>query len=188
MIEINFLPSEFKHKKQLINIPSGLPLKIFCMVLGALIGVHLIIILIVFGTKVYLHKLNSQVNEKLPRAKEIATMKEEIKKLEEQQQIMSKLFGKRFIWSQKLNYLSDSLPQGLWLTRIIITENIFSLEGTAVSTKAEEMKTINSFLESLKANPEFVSDFSDLALKSIQRRTIKIIEVVDFNLAGLLNQ
>ena len=186
MIEINFLPPEIKKKKSLPVIPSGLAIKIFSTVIGILVGIHVVIILIMFSGKLYLGMLNKKVTERRPKSEEITSIRSGIKKFEEEQAIIDQLFGKKLIWAHKLNILSDTIPVGIWLDRLILTDKLFSLEATAVSLKSDEMKLISSFLDSLKKEPAFYSDFEDLALKSIQRRSIKAIEVVDFNIAGLL--
>ena len=188
MIEINFLPPEVKKKKSLPVIPSGLAVKIFSTVIAILVGIHVVILLIMFAGKLYLGMLNKKVTERRPRSEEITSVRSGIKKLEEEQAVIDQLFGKRIIWAQKLNILSDTIPAGIWLDRFILTDKLFSLEATAVSLKSDEMKLISSFLDDLKRLPAFYSDFEDLALKSIQRRSIKAIEVVDFNIAGLLKQ
>lgn len=186
MIAVNFLPLDLRKKKKILpSVPSGLPVKIFSITVGILIAVHLLLIIAIMGGKFYLKTLTKMVNEKLPRTQEAANVTQEIRKLETEQIDIDQLFGKRIFWAQKLNIVSDQITTGIWLNRLIITETLFSLEGTAVSLKGEEMKMISSFLESLKAQADFFSDFDDLALKSIQRRSIKSIEVVDFIIAGM---
>lgn len=125
---------------------------------------------------------------KLPKSAEVARVSEEIKKREEEQSVFEGLFGKRIIWAEKLNIISNELPSGIWLKRLIVTEELFSLQGVAVSLRAEEMDLIGSFLGNLKTEQGFYADFSDLAVKSIQRRSIKVVEVVDFTIAGLFKQ
>ncbi|MEW6009165.1 MAG: hypothetical protein AB1629_05995 [Candidatus Omnitrophota bacterium] len=189
MIELNFLPLDLRKKKRAAPIvPSGLPIKIFWWVLGIIIAIHLLLILIMLGEKFYLKTLEAKLNEKMPKTKETLATTKEINNLQDEQTGLSKLFGKRIIWAKKLNTISNKLPSGIWLNRIIITDTLFSMEGSSVSLKAEEMKSINEFLASLKEETDFVVDFGELALKSIQRRSIKTIEVVDFIIAGLLKQ
>lgn len=134
----------------------------------------------------YLKTLNAKLNEKMPKTQETLATTKEINSLQDEQAGLNKLFGKRIIWAKKLNTISNQLPTGIWLNRIIITESLFSMEGSSVSLKSEEMKSINTFLENLKKEADFLADFQDLALKSIQRRSIKLIEVVDFIIAGIL--
>lgn len=169
-------------------MPSGLPIKIFWWILGIIISLHLLLILIMLGENFYLKTLNAKLNENMPKTQETLATTKEINSLQDEQAGLNKLFGKRIIWAKKLNTISNQLPTGIWLNRIIITESLFSMEGSSVSLKAEEMKSINAFLESLKKETDFVADFQDLALKSIQRRSIKLIEVVDFIIAGILKQ
>jgi hypothetical protein len=189
MIEVNFLPHELrKKKKALPSVPAGVPLKIFSIALGILIGIHAILMLVSLGGKFYFARLTKKVSEKMPRSQEAANVTQEIRKLETEQTGIDKLFGNRLFFAQKLNIISDVIPAGIWLNRLIVTETLFSLEGTVVSLKGDEMNLISSFLDSLKTNNNFSSDFEELALKSIQRRSIKATEVVDFIIAGLIKE
>ncbi len=187
MIELNFLPLELRKKKRAAPLmPSGLPIKIFWWVLSIIIGIHLLLILIMLGENLYLKTLSAKLEEKMPKTQETLSATKEINSLQDEQSGLNKLFGRRIIWAKKLNIISNCLPSGVWLSRIIITDNLFSMEGSSVSLKSEEIKAINALLESLKGEADFISDFQDLALKSIQRRSIKSIEVVDFIIAGIL--
>ncbi|MBU2541040.1 MAG: PilN domain-containing protein [Candidatus Omnitrophica bacterium] len=188
MIEVNFLPLEERKKKNLPKIPAGLPLKIFYLFLVILASIHLVIFLVTFAQDFYLNRLTIKVNEKLPKSAEAATMKQTISSLEKEVLVFDEFFGKNIIWAEKLNIISDVMPIGIWLNRIIINDNLFSMDGTAVSLKGEEMKMISVLLEALKAKDSFYDGFEDLTLKSIQRRYIKSIEVVDFIIAGLLKE
>jgi len=56
------------------------------------------------------------------------------------------------------------------------------LEGYASSLFGEEASIIAKFITSLKNNNDFYKDFSDIRLDSIQRKTIKDVEVMSFKI------
>jgi len=50
------------------------------------------------------------------------------------------------------------------------------------------MDLINAFMGSLKADRDFISDFSNIEIGSVQRKTIGSYDVVDFVLTATLAQ
>ena len=85
-----------------------------------------------------------------------------------------------FSWAQKLNMLSSLLPRGMWFKKIAVDNDILFIEGSTIPQEANEIVSVSRLISSLQANEEFMKDFSDLELGSIQRRRIKNVEIADF--------
>ena len=83
-------------------------------------------------------------------------------------------------WAQKLNILSDSLPRGVWLKKVALEDDMFFIEGSAVSKAGTEIISIHHLTSNLKKNDHFTQHFTDIELGSIQRRKINNVEIADF--------
>jgi len=78
------------------------------------------------------------------------------------------------------------VPKGLWLQRFSLSSEGLVIQGSVVSRTQNEMTIIGKFLQDLKVSKVFASTFSKIELSSVQRRTIKTFDVVDFVLLGSL--
>jgi hypothetical protein len=58
------------------------------------------------------------------------------------------------------------------------------IQGSVVSLTQNEMTIIGKFLQDIKNNKMFSTHFSKIELNSVQRRTIKTYDVVDFVVVG----
>ena len=85
------------------------------------------------------------------------------------------------LWSQKLNIMSDQLPRGVWLKRIILNnEDVFMIEGSTIVKENEELVNVHRFTSSLKKDPHFLDHLMDFELGSIKRHAVGHVEIVDF--------
>ncbi|MBM3243902.1 MAG: PilN domain-containing protein, partial [Candidatus Omnitrophica bacterium] len=97
---------------------------------------------------------------------------------------IQKFLSERINWSEKLNKLSLSLPEGIWLEHISATGKDFYLKGKAVSLDKSEVSLIRNYVEGIKGQPQFIKNFSSLEITSIQKATKGSYEVADFSLTG----
>ncbi len=93
---------------------------------------------------------------------------------------------RKILWSRKLNILSDHLPRGVWVKRVVLEENALLIEGSAISEQGEEMINVHKFIAALQKQDVFLEHFADIELSSIQRRKIKQIDVADFIITARL--
>jgi hypothetical protein len=54
------------------------------------------------------------------------------------------------------------------------------IEGSAISQNANEIASVSRLISELKGSDDFMADFTELELGSIQRRRIKNVEIADF--------
>jgi len=187
MIEINLLPAQLRKKKRILpKLPSKVFLLLPSFIIGVLIVLHIIFLVGGILLKNQVSSLDKQLQAISGQKKEADSIKTQLGLMEGKLGNISQLSESRILWAAKLNKISDNVSLGFWLTRLSINEKTLTLEGSIVSLKAEEMTLINKFLQDLKKDAVFFANFNDLELKSIQRRFIKAIEVVDFIIIGTL--
>lgn len=205
MIEINLLPEELKKKKgkKIRQLELSLP-KISHK--PVLIGVGAIFALVYLGVLTFstlknhsLNKLNTEWKSLQKQKEVLDKLKADIKDLETKNTSMGELVNNRFIWSAKLNQISDCLPEGVWLNSFSISKtkiagrkkgrgaeasnfNTLEFRGSAAIPEGDEMLAIGKFIKNLKDDPSFIKDFENIELSSVQSTTSGKIEILDFTI------
>ena len=187
MIEINLIPSHLRKKKKRSLMPAGmrLPLEVIVGLGGGLIMLlvvaHVILLFINVGKLANYKQLQKKMEVIRPNKERIDLIIKNMRNLKSKKNDIEELTkGKDVSWSQKLNILSDILPQGVWLKKINLGKEMFFIQGSAISRQSKEMINVHSFTASLKRKKEFFSSLGELELGSIQRRKIEKVEVADF--------
>jgi len=187
MIDINLLPERLKKKKKksLVNIPQIPRETLMGLIVGVvviLILLHLLLVGILIMQKIRLTGLNRNWKQIASAKKDVDIIKEEIATIEKNMLFFNRATnqGKRVIWAQKLNQLSDFVPPGVWLTKVSYLNDKFIIEGSAISKRGEEMMMVGKFTTVLKNDTSFVKNFKNIELTSIKRKMIKVVEVADF--------
>lgn len=187
MIEINLLPSELRRKKERITLPREFYV-IGMMILGFLIVLHAATGVMIKWKRYRVAKLSRRWTELAPVKKEIDIVKREIADLSQRVGGIDQLMVKRFLWSEKLNQLSDLIVPGIWLRELFLGSSVqlkdspptLTLKGSVISLRGEEMAVVGKFMANLKQNKGWSFDFDNIELQSIQRREIKGTEIMDF--------
>jgi len=186
MIEINLLPEEKKIQSGKFSLNGIEVIRYVPVVIGALLAVHLILLIYCLGSYYSLAGLNKKWIALSPQIKILQDFKRENDSLSKDTGSIKKLFSERINWSQKLNALSQKLPFGVWFTELGVTGKSFSLKGSVVSLQKGELSLINKFIQNLKDDQAFIKDFTGLELSSVQSRDIAGVTVVDFTLLSAL--
>lgn len=176
MIEINLLPEELRRKevKFKFEIPLGSLLKILVIVLL----IHLSLAVTAAMRKAKLDSLNKRFSEFQEKKVAYDDLKKEIEILEKNKSNLDQLKGKRIIWSEKLNFISDSIPKGIWLKELSFSKGKFKIIGSCVSKRSDETERIQILLSRLR------KEFKDLELGVLTRRSIKGQDIIDFIFLG----
>ncbi|HOY09365.1 MAG TPA: PilN domain-containing protein [Candidatus Omnitrophota bacterium] len=191
MIEINLVPPQLKKKKKARSAAhepaAGLSKH-------AVIGyASLLIVLLALGAGALQFMISMKLAERKRLMSELAELVPQkinterytgqIKELNGKLAPLEKILGNRdFMWSQKLNEISDNLPRGVWLTKMQLEQGVLLINGSAVSKTQTEMIGVHSFNTSLKDNDAFMKDFSEIELEYIKSRTINGTPVADFTI------
>lgn len=193
MIEINLLPPDLKitqKKKSAIPAAGGRDMKVFLYIVPVififLIGIHFYFSAVSFSKSGRLNALNNKLKSLEAQKKELEVFNKEFDNLSEEAKAIQQLTDQRLIFSEKLNQLSLNLPSGIWFNELAFKDKVFSLEGSALSFRKEEIGLIKDFVESLKKDKAFFKDFYNIELRLAQRRPLGAYDVVDFVLEGTL--
>lgn len=186
MIEINLLPEELRRKERL-KLPKEFYI-IGISMLGFLIILHATTGMLIEWRKHRVVKLNRRWTELAPLKKEIDIVKQELADLNQRVEGIDQLMVKRFLWSEKLNQLSDLIVPGIWLRELSLLPHVESrdlpptltLKGSVISRRGEETAVVGKFMANLKNDKGWSFDFDKIELKSMQRRKIKDTEIMDF--------
>ncbi|MFA6079190.1 MAG: hypothetical protein WC779_05535 [Candidatus Omnitrophota bacterium] len=221
MIEVNLLPDDRRKKQErfkkidlsgidLKNIPI---VKVAAAAFTVLVIIQALLFLIGIYSKSHLASLEKRYNQVLPEKKVADALKFQIDNITKKVKAIDELMVNRFSWARKLNALSDSMTQGVWLTEIHYDEKIVDrtitpantskskepvkpvtekvavkyliMSGYALNTNGEGTALIGKFIKTLKTNNDFYSDFSDIQLGSIKRDKMEDQEVMSFKITCL---
>ena len=181
MIEINLLPAESRQKdKKGWTLPAFGFKKIIIAASSALILPNILIPLLVQFNGLMLKRYEDIYSRMLPQVRQVDEIRNEIQGIKGLEAIASGLSGQRMILARKLNIISDCLPQGVWLSGISFSDKAFEIKGRCVSSGAQEMASVKKFLSALKTDAQFTKGLGQLELKSAQRRSLGLTEVIDF--------
>lgn len=187
MIEINLIPEELKQKakKEAEQVETKKFLYFIPLFFAILVIAHVYLAVILLSNNSQLRQLNNKLQQLEPQKKALEGFRKEYTVSSSDIQAMQQLTAQRINWAEKLNRLSANLPSGIWLEEISVLNKEFSLKGSAVSLRKEEVTLINRLLTNLKNDADFFKDFNNLELSSVEVRVIGGQEVADFVFTGM---
>ncbi|MBU3933863.1 MAG: PilN domain-containing protein, partial [Candidatus Omnitrophica bacterium] len=111
----------------------------------------------------------------------------------------------RILWSKKLNQLSELMVSGIWLNELKVEPwtkvkvqplaqakgqplKYLIIQGSCASRTKDEPALIGRFMQNLKDDPLFSSDFAEIELGPIEKRLINQTAVMDFILTCRFKQ
>jgi len=193
MIEINLVPPEYRKKKKKGLFLAGMKIPVE-VVIGSIGGLFMVLILVHISllfiniTKLaQRNHLQKSWEEIKPEKESVDVVINKLRSARSSFENIKKMTSERnVIWAKKLNILSDQIPRGVWFKRIALSDDILYIEGSAISKERKEMINVHGFTSNLKNDKEFLEDFHELELGSIQRRRIQNVEIADFLLTSKL--
>ncbi len=186
MININLIPPHLKKKEKAkllgkVNIPLEIIIGCGGGLLVLLGVIHVLLLFINIGKLAQHKSLQKQWETMRPGKENVDSVVNQMRQFQAKNKAIEAISGETSLsWAQKLNILSDSLPRGIWLKKIALTDDMLFIEGSAISKETTEIISINRFTSNLKVDKSFMEHFSDIELGSIQRRKIKSVEIADF--------
>ena len=189
MIEINLLPEELRKKKSEpcfnLNMEAE---KLKFWIGGGAVGILILIVTMLFLGS-FIRK--AQINGLLAREKnfssrlsQIDSVNKEIAVLKAKMSILDQLTKRKFLWTEKLNQLSDLVLPGIWFTHVYTdSENRLIIEGSVFSKSEEAMASVGKFMKNVKDDQQFFKDFKNIKLESVQRKNKEERDMVDFKIA-----
>jgi cell division protein FtsB len=126
--------------------------------------------------------------QKLDRIKfEIDSLKREATKVSKDDVMaLARLEQERFLWSRRLEKLSEILPAGMAVTGLEYQNRIFKVNALAqVDTNVKEFEVISKFIELLKSTPEFREGLYEVRFDQSLRKVIEEQDVLVFSVECL---
>ncbi|MCX5687144.1 MAG: PilN domain-containing protein [Candidatus Omnitrophica bacterium] len=189
MIEINLLPEELRKKKSEFSFNFNMEAeKLKFWIIGGAVGILMLIFMMLF-TVSFIRKI--QIDSLLAREKDFSSkfsqvdsVNKEIAVLRAKMSALDQLTKRKFLWTEKLNQLSDLILPGIWFTHVYTdSENRLIIEGSVVSRSEEAMASVGKFMKNLKDDRQFFKDFKNIKLESVQRKNKEENDMVDFKIA-----
>ena len=191
MIEINLLPPELRRKRKgpILGGKFNLPPEIIIGLGGGLVVLLIFFhIFLMFTNMLRLAQykgLKKDWEKVLPQKQQVDAIIQELKNLQSKLKSVEEALGSNEnLWCRNLNIVSDVLPRGVWLRKLALNEDVFTMEGSAISKKTQERVNIHAFASNLKKEEKFLEYLTNLEIGSIQRRNINKIEIADFSLTA----
>jgi len=185
MIKINLLPKDLRKSDRKIILPNKLHL--FGVVV-IFVLLHTLLFATALIKNVQLLSLRKTWSVLEPDSQKYSSTKKQVKGLEASLESAKIFFSRDASFAQLFSSLNSVIPRGLWLERFSLTDKSLLIQGSVVSLTQNEMSMISTFLQGLKDSEVYNSLSSKIELTSVQRRTIKSYDVVDFVLAGDLKK
>jgi len=197
MIEIDLLPQEFRTKKKayLTRIPKK---EMILAVLGCLVLFHLFLISLTAMSTKRLKSFKKTWQELAPKRERLEGLKKQLSEINARIPLFEQVIKNRVLWSEKLNQLSESIASGVWLNELsLVTKEVQAkgqlskyliIQGSCASRTKDEPALIGRFMQNLKEDPSFSSDFAEIELGPIEKRLINQTAVMDFILSCRFKQ
>ncbi len=201
-----------KMDASMINLSSLSITSIAMMTVGALLAIQSALFITGVISGIAFNSMNRKYKDILLRKNETQQLKTWVDTANKKVAAIDELMVKRFSWEKKLNALSDSMIPGIWLTELQYDEKLTDaikpanadsvekgrgegkralektlsryliLSGAASGMGEEGTALIGRFIRSLKDDPAFYSDFSDIELGTIKREKMDDQEIMTFKI------
>lgn len=181
MIEINLLPDELRRgQKAAFNLPREFLKKIVLLCVFIVFLPNLCVPALVVTRALILKQVDRALDAIAPQRKQIDRIREEDAKFKALEKLFSSLRSSRLSAAPKLNAVSDSLAQGLWLDELSFSGRAWEIKGRCFSASSSEMAQIGQFLNVLKSDKDPARAFGGLELGSVQRKKLGPTEIVEW--------
>jgi Tfp pilus assembly protein PilN len=194
MQKINLLPKDLA--------PPGLSEELVSSIrkVAIILGAGVIILVLLGGIlRIELARKNKILSKIMTRVKESDLLAENIEDLKRREESLKEeldnievYLDRGLIWSNKLIQISNIIPEEVWLTRISFKrekdkkENL-NIQGALVPlADTPAINVLSAFMNKLKEDEEFFSDFEDLLIREIRTSTKKSIDIMEFELQLVL--
>ena len=192
MIEINLLPPNLRVKKKApMKLPSLPIIPVAAGIACLLIAIQVLLWLFIQVKSVSRDSLKRKITSLAASNKEAMGIDSTLKEISSRVEIVDKLSDSRFKVAKKLNDLSDSMVSGVWLRSLdakkgealnepgVLKETLV-IEGSSIILGNSEEDAIAKFVNSLKENESFSSDFDNIEIAKEERKKVQNTEIMDF--------
>ncbi len=192
MIDLNLIPDNLRKKKRSLHssqqtwsIPLEKIVGIFFLIVLGIVVIHVSLVSVNL-TKISQKKILEQQWEQLSEDKQkVDQILHQLRQAQSSQKSLAEItIAKRVLVAPKLNAISDCLPRGIWLNRVMLDSSLLLIEGSNVSKMADDTTNVTNFLSQLKKQEYFMNHVKNVELGPIQRKNLQGMEVADFSLTA----
>ena len=186
MIAINLLPESYR-KAAAPALPQLHRSPLVLLIVVLVFGLTLLLALVRQVRQMQLAHVTEQLQELQPKRVEIEQLRIALQRLRGQQRAFQGLKRGESSLAMRLNALSDSVPEGIWLTALSLEPaQGLVIEGAALGQDGQEMVAIGQLVQSLKDQHAFASMVQDIQIESIKSVKEHDVELALFTLTGTL--
>ncbi len=193
MIEINILKDRlfrYKQKRVVLNL--------FLIYVGGLLLILFILSISFWGNIQQIGSIQESI-QNIERQKEshkaiihlIETKGQQTESLLERLAFFMSEYEKRVLWTELLGFISNSLPNGLWLEQLALkpsqdakSPRVITITGYTLADGVDERASIEMLVRNLSRG----KPFETVSLNSVHRETKEQQEVVSFEITCELKQ
>lgn len=166
--------------------PSLVP--IFFKVVVIALVLHIVLGVVSLYKKIQMSGLDKKWATVESQFKVVDSLKTELRQKRKKADAMGGLLTRKRYWTDFFNKINQATPQGLWLNHLSISDQGLVIEGSVFSFNKDQISLVNQFFGVLKKDVFFRENFKNFSLDSVQRRTIKQYEILDFVLSATLDE
>jgi len=192
MIEINLLPPELRVKKRdPMKLPSFPIIPIAAGAICLLIAIQVLLLFFIQVKSISRNSLKKKITLLSASNKEAMAVDKNLREISSKVEVVDKLLSARFNVAKKLNDLSDSMVSGVWLRSLdvkkgealnepgVLRETLV-IEGSRIISGDSTEGAIGKFVNSLKNNASFLSDFDNIEIAKEELKKVENTEIMDF--------
>lgn len=189
MIEINLLPPNLRvKKKESMKLPSFPIIPIAAGAICLLIAIQVLLLFFIQIKSVSRDSLKKKITLLSASNKEAMVIDKSLKEISSKVEVADKLSNARFNVAKKLNDISDSMVSGVWLRNLDVKKGTapgvsgetLVIEGSSLIIGGSAEGAIGKFVNSLKENASFVSDFDNIEIAKQELKKVENTEIMDF--------
>ncbi len=189
MIRINLVPEELRRKRRPVRrtpAVAGPPRELVAAIIGGtvvlLLLVHAVLQSVILMDYTRRKALQAQMEELAEDKAHIDQVMRRVRAAREQVQALEGILGdRRLSWARVLNAVSDQVPEGVWLNRMLFEEDTLLIEGSSLARQEDEVSGVYAFIANLKKSVPFSSDFGEiLTAGPIKGRRVHVTPLADF--------
>ena len=194
MIDLNLIPENLRKKHrgsllspQALNLPPEATIGAIGGIMILLVIVQLALFFLSFSKSSEKRHLEAQWQKILPDKQKADGVINQMRSLQGKIATVGKITtAKRILVAPKLNAISDSIPRGIWLSRVMLEDGILVVDGVTVSKMADETSNVTNFLAGLKKHEQFMTRVASLEMGPVQHKQLQNVEVADFSITTRL--
>ena len=192
MININLVPENLRKKRSktinpisAINLPPEVMVGLVGGLICLLIFIHLVLWFVISQKSAENKKMDGQMQSLSPHKRQADAIAKELRTLQGKKSAIEKMTSAaKILWAPILNDISDSLPRGVWLSKISLEQGMFTIHGSAVSKGGDEMMGVVELVSKLKGKKAFLTHLKSMEVGPIQKRKIESVELADFSITA----